>query len=119
MGSFAEFTCLESLETDLWLLIGDPSKSFHSPSSILPVSILNIELHIKYPLDGPHYAASIQDIADEPTYFDHLNKITVRGVPNVRAAEQSHESLFQVLEKRGTRLSFIAESDGADGASDA
>ena len=118
MGSLEEFTCLESLETDLWLLIGDPSKSFHSPSSILPTSILNIKLHIRYSLDGAYYEASIQDIADEPTYFDHLDKVTVVGVPNVQAAELSHENLFQVLEKRGTRLSFIAESEH-DGASDA
>lgn len=118
MGSLAGFTCLESLETDLGLLIGDPSISFHSPSSMLPASIVNIKLHIEYSLDGAYYEASIQDVVDHPTLLDHLDKITVVGVPNVQAAELSHESLFRVLERRGTRLFFIAESE-PDGASDA
>ncbi len=45
MGSLKDFSCLESVQTDLWLF-GDPSRLAHSPPAVLPSSIVSITLHI-------------------------------------------------------------------------
>lgn len=48
MGSLKSFGCLEFLETDLRLLIGDPPINIHTPSSILPDSTKEVKLHVDH-----------------------------------------------------------------------
>lgn len=121
MGSLDGFRRLESVQTDFRLLIGDPSISWHKPSTILPSSIVNITLHIKSSDDSAFYQDSIQDIVDSPTDFPKLENITVVGVADARAAELSHEGLILVLKARSTALSLVTdlETDEYDRESDA
>ena len=106
MGSLAEFECLESLETNLGFLIGDPSASYHTPLMILPSSIVDLKIRIDCTSDGPYYQASLQDIADHPKDFDRLENLTVVGVADVGASTISVASIASVLEARGTKLSL-------------
>lgn len=109
MGHLKNFTRLESVQSDLRLLIGDPSRSAHTLSEMLPLSIINIWIHIDYSSDAAYYKDSIQNISDNPCELPRLETIEIMGVPDVRAAELSHESLVRVLEGRRTRLSFRTE----------
>ena len=106
MGSLAGFLCLESVETNLGFLIGDPSTTWHTPFMVLPSSIVDIKLHIDYTSDGPYYQASLQNIADHPKGFDQLKNVTVMGVADVEASTISLASMVSVLEARGTTLSL-------------
>lgn len=121
MGSLDGFRRLESVQTDFRLLIGDPSTSWHKPSTILPSSIVNITLHIKSSDHSAFYQDSIQDIVDSPTDFPKLENITVVGVADARAAELSHEGLILVLKARSTALSLVTdlETDEYDREGDA
>ena len=106
MGSLKKFTCLESLETDYQLLLGDPSTSSLTLSSTLPSSIVNITLHIKYSVDGSCYQASLCDIVDSPTHFRWLREVSIRGMDNRPATEFALQGLVSMLEARCIRLSF-------------
>ena len=114
MGSLEDFTCLESVQSDLRLLIGHPSLSSYTLSEVLPSSIVNIGIHINHSSDAAYYKDSIEDIADNPDHFHRLENMEIIGVSDVGAAELSHKSLIRVLEGRRTRLSFRTE-DGPPG----
>ncbi len=105
MGSLKDFSCLESVQTDLRLLIGDPLLLARSPPAVLPSSIVSITLHIDN-CDATYWEDLIPPIADYPTHFHQLAKITVISVADVHAEEASHEDLIRVLEERGTKLAF-------------
>lgn len=111
MGHLQTFSCLESVQSDLRLLIGDPSRPTHTLSCIVPILIVNIWIHIDYSynIDAVYYEDSIQNIADNPGYFPRLERIEVMDVADVQAAELSHEGLVRALEGRRTTLSFRAE----------
>ena len=105
MGSLKDFSCLESVQTDLRLLIGNPIQLARSPPTVLPLSIVSITLHIET-CDDQYCDDFIRQIADYPTHFHQLAKITVIGVADVDAEEVFREGLIRVLEKKGTRFAF-------------
>lgn len=113
MGHLRNFTRLESVESDFRLLVGDPSMVYRALSDLLPVSIVDIRIHIDS-YDARYYPRSIQEIADNPDKIPRLKIVEVLGVPDVRAAELSHECQIKVLEGRGTRLSFRTEKRPLD-----
>lgn len=93
MGSLASFTCLENVHTDLRLLIGDPSPPDQGFSDALPLSIVSLTLHVDHSSDAACLKDNIQVVSDY-----RLENITVVGVPDVRGAELSHETLIKELE---------------------
>lgn len=114
MGSLDDFMCLESVETDLRLLMGDPSMTLRIAFQLIPSSIVNLRLHIDSPSDDECCKDIIKNIIDMPQYFDRLKEFNVIGVADVPAAEQSHESLIKVLAERGIKLSFETEKSLQD-----
>ena len=109
MGILANFTYLENIHTDLRLLIGDPPSPEHGFSDALPLSIVSITLHIDYSSDAACLKDNIQVVSDYPGIFYRLENITVVGVPDVRGAELSHETLIKELEGKPMKLSFVTE----------
>ena len=109
MGSLDDFMSLESVETDLQLLMGDPSMTLRSAYQLLPSSLVNLRLHIDSPSDDACCKDIIKDMIDNLRFFDHLKEFNVIGVADVQAAEQSHESLIKVLAGKGIKLSFETE----------
>ena len=109
MGSLANFTCLENVHTNLRLIIGDPSSPDQGFSDALPLSIVSITLHVDYSSDAVCLKDNIQVVSDYPSIFYRLENIIVVGVPDVRGAELSHETLIKELEGKPIRLSFVTE----------
>ena len=109
MGSLDDFTSLESVETDLQLLMGDPSMTLRVAFQMLPSSIVNLRLHIDSPSDDACCKDIIENIIHMPKYFHQLKEFNIVGVADVQAAEQSHESLIKVLAERCIKVSFEAE----------
>ena len=114
MGSLEDFLSLEFLQTDLQLLMGDPSKTLRVAFQLLPSSIVNLRLHIDSPSDDECCKDIIENIIDMPEYFDQLQEFHVVGVADVEAAEQSHERLIKVLAERHVKLSFEEEKPLSD-----
>lgn len=109
MGSLVGFICLEFLQTDLQLLIGDLPRQVDGIVLTLPESIVRVRLHVDYPSDSKYYKGVIQEIADSPTDVLQLEKVEVVGVADAQAAGLSNESLTKALAERGVRLSFETE----------
>ena len=109
MGSLDDFTSLECVQTDLQLLMGDPSMTLRVAFQMLPSSIVNLRLHIDSPSDDACCKDIIENIIDMPKYFHRLEEFDIVGVADVQAAEQSHESLIKVLAERRITVSFEAE----------
>ena len=109
MGSLDDFTSLECVQTDLHLLMGDPSLTLRLAFHMLPSSIVNLRLHIDSPSDDECCKDIIENIMHMPKYFHRLKEFNIVGVTDVQAAEQSYESLIKVLAERGITVSFEAE----------
>ena len=114
MGSLDVFTSLESVQTDLQLLMGDPSMTLRIACQMLPSSIVNLRLHIDSPSDDACCKDIIENIIDMPKYFHRLQEFNIIGVADVQAAEQSHESLIKVLAERHIKVSFEADKSLQD-----
>ena len=114
MGSLDEFTSLESVQTDLQLLMGDPSITLRVAFQMLPSSIVNLRLHIDSPSDDECCKDIIENIIHMPKYFHRLKEFNIIGVADVQAAEQSHESQIKVLAERRIKVSFEAEKSLQD-----
>ena len=114
MGSLVNFTSLEFVQTDLQLLMGDPSMTLLVAFQLLPSSIVHLRLHIDSPSDDACCKDIIKNIIDMPDYFARLIEFNVIGVADVQAAEQFHESLIKVLAERGITVSFEMKKSWQD-----
>lgn len=98
-----------NVHTDLRLLIGDTSSPDQGFSDAFPLSIVSITLHVDYSSDAACLKDNIQVVSDHPGIFYRLESITAVGVPDVRGAELSHDTLIKELEGKPIKLSFVTE----------
>lgn len=83
-----------------------PTRGFQTHFQL---SIVSITLHVDYSFDAACLKDNIQVASDYPGISHRLENITVVGVPDVRGAELSHETLIKELERKPIKLSFVTE----------
>lgn len=109
MGSLSLFLCLENLETDLTLLLGNLLETHLEIADVLPDSIKHIKLHVENSGDCLVDWKILQDFAWLVKYndFPGLAKVTLIGVVFMgEDAKVVQAGLMADYEDGGVLLSF-------------
>jgi hypothetical protein len=111
MGSLVELRALKVLETDLGLLLGDPTISVHKICMVLPLSIETVRLHVDKATDAPQYQPLMCDVKDSVASFPYVSDFTLGGTPRIDTIVPSPGLLILELKDLGVSFHFESLSD--------
>ena len=108
MGSLNLFDCLETLNTDLVLLLGDLSDTFMDLQLALPKSIKHVTLHVENPNDGFVDWKFLENLKEHQKFLPHLVRLTMEGnFPTTEEERRTQTMLIAQFEAMGILLSFV------------